>query len=241
MDLPDAKYFGFAPLGYDQWMFQPYFQAEYWNQYVSGKPKLVKDADFVSLRLGKDEYLDPASLEKLAWSRPLSIHPFLLSYRCYYAGSGTEIQVLRTIAASLGGKLLVNKKSYTFALDYAAVRRRWIERERKSLTEGTDNEYTRAAADLAVAILKEAPDEVIAKALAEPGAMSSFDIAPGTRLRALARARIEARRNAPPTIVSGPDYTTLVDLDGPWRAELRRTGGVGLLMIGKDGRTQIHF
>ena len=134
LDLPDAKRFGFGPRSYPDAMFMPAFRQDYWQRFPSGRFTIERIGEDIELKHSQEyPYLADSDLSSLSWSKRLTVHPFLRTYRCVLTGKGTEEEMLKAIAAAVGGKLAIRKTEYEIELDCASVRRRWIERFRVSL------------------------------------------------------------------------------------------------------------
>lgn len=244
LDLDDAKWFGYGPRSYSDAMFMPAFRTDYWTRFPSGGMTIHKKGTQVELRPEKDfSYLAVADLPSLRWSKKVSVHSFLQTYRFVMAGSGTEETTLRAIAAAIGGKLSNRRMGFEIDLDCAVVRRRWTERFRRSLA--ADGSYYDAAnAQFAIEALTQAPDSVIRAALAKQNAKAHYEIPRSGALRAAAEAKVEASRRlarGEGGLSGGADYLSLIDFEKPWCAELTAGGAVSLRMTSKDGRGVIHF
>lgn len=244
LDLADAKRFGFGPRAYSDAVFMPAFRSEYWSRFPSGKYRLERSSSDVVLKPPKEPgYLSMSDVSALPWSKKTIVHPFLATYRCAVAGRGTEEAYLRVIAAAVGGKLAMRRDAYEIELDFATVRRRWIERYKRSMAADRSFNNT-ASSEFAIEALTQAPDSVIRAALAKEGGRAHYEIPKTSSLRAAAEKKIEAgRRLARGEGGSslGADRLSLIDFDKPWSAELMASGAVSLRMASKDGRGSIHF
>lgn len=243
-DLADAKRFGFGPRSYSDAMFMPAFRQDYWQRFPSGRITIEKTGPSIELKPAQEStFLAVSDLSALPWSKRLTIHPFLQTYRCVLTGKGTEEEILKAISAAVGGKLAIRKAAYDIELDCASVRRRWIERYRISLAADR-SKYNVANAEFAIGALTQAPDSVIRSALAKQDARAYYEIPRISALRTAAEKKIEASRrlaSGEGGVTSGADYLSLIDFDKPWNAELAAGGAVSLRMSSKDGRGVIHF